>query len=366
MRPFTPQLSSTSVKPSFGWSARSSLAASSEAIRLAAETSPLVKDVTDPLIETSFLCTQGAPVAPRRRGTEKRSSCANRHSMCQTSTGSLLCGPTHFMASAIAHTGLREFAIAAAQIDQAEESAGTHDLHIAMYAAASRARIAIGAAEIRSRPGARLPELGKTRLRADESRTGRLSGAGARTSWVKSTSAPVPMDEVHSLPGATIEARVLAAGARAVCSTHTGSHESTSISLSTAVTRHGPGRQPRHRGSRIPSCLVAVADVCDDRDWLREVLRQSNDFKLARPLDLELARPSSADAAKLTPREHEVARLVALGYRNREIGDKLFISEATVKVHVRHIREKVGGSSRTELAARVSTCSTSRSRCARR
>jgi DNA-binding CsgD family transcriptional regulator len=61
----------------------------------------------------------------------------------------------------------------------------------------------------------------------------------------------------------------------------------------------------------------------------------------------------SLDAARLSRREREVARLLVRGHRNSEIGDKLFITEGTVKVHVRHIRDKVGGNSRTELAARV-------------
>ncbi len=49
----------------------------------------------------------------------------------------------------------------------------------------------------------------------------------------------------------------------------------------------------------------------------------------------------------LTPREIEVLRLVVTGHRNREIGGQLCISEETVKVHLRHIREKLGARDRT-------------------
>jgi two-component system NarL family response regulator len=58
---------------------------------------------------------------------------------------------------------------------------------------------------------------------------------------------------------------------------------------------------------------------------------------------------------ELTPREREVLHLVALGITNREAAKALFISEATVKVHVRHIFEKLGVHTRTEAALRAVT-----------
>ena len=50
----------------------------------------------------------------------------------------------------------------------------------------------------------------------------------------------------------------------------------------------------------------------------------------------------------LTERERDVLRHIAGGNRNRDIADRLFISEETVKVHVKHIMEKLGASDRTE------------------
>ena len=57
-----------------------------------------------------------------------------------------------------------------------------------------------------------------------------------------------------------------------------------------------------------------------------------------------------ADEA-LTEREVEVLQQVAGGNRNRDIGDKLFISEETVKVHIKHIMEKLGAADRTQAVA---------------
>jgi two-component system, NarL family, nitrate/nitrite response regulator NarL len=52
----------------------------------------------------------------------------------------------------------------------------------------------------------------------------------------------------------------------------------------------------------------------------------------------------------LSYREKEVVQLVAQGYRNKEVGEKLFISEQTVKNHLHNIFDKLGVSDRLELA----------------
>jgi DNA-binding NarL/FixJ family response regulator len=54
-------------------------------------------------------------------------------------------------------------------------------------------------------------------------------------------------------------------------------------------------------------------------------------------------------AAKLTPQEMTIVRLVAGGLRNKEIADKLHISEGTVKVHLHNIFEKLEVDSRLAL-----------------
>ena len=53
----------------------------------------------------------------------------------------------------------------------------------------------------------------------------------------------------------------------------------------------------------------------------------------------------------LTEREIEVLNQIAGGNRNRDIAEKLFITEETVKVHIKHIMEKLGASDRTQAVA---------------
>jgi DNA-binding NarL/FixJ family response regulator len=53
----------------------------------------------------------------------------------------------------------------------------------------------------------------------------------------------------------------------------------------------------------------------------------------------------------LTAREIDVLSRVAGGNRNRDIAEQLVISEETVKVHMKHIMDKLGASDRTEAVA---------------
>jgi DNA-binding CsgD family transcriptional regulator len=63
------------------------------------------------------------------------------------------------------------------------------------------------------------------------------------------------------------------------------------------------------------------------------------------------AAPDTVGSGLLAKREAEVARLVADGLSNKEIGARLFISEHTVDSHVRSILNKLGVNSRAQIAA---------------
>ena len=57
----------------------------------------------------------------------------------------------------------------------------------------------------------------------------------------------------------------------------------------------------------------------------------------------------------LSPREQEVAELIARGLTSREIAAHLVVSEKTVDTHADHIRQKLGLRSRAEIAIWVTT-----------
>ena len=57
--------------------------------------------------------------------------------------------------------------------------------------------------------------------------------------------------------------------------------------------------------------------------------------------------------ADLSARENEVAQLVAKGLDNNEIAEQLYVSVATVKTHIKHILETIGGTNRVHIAIAV-------------
>jgi DNA-binding NarL/FixJ family response regulator len=84
---------------------------------------------------------------------------------------------------------------------------------------------------------------------------------------------------------------------------------------------------------------------------LVEVIRQVHAGKKRIPPQLAAQLAEHLSDEDLTEREIEVLSQVAGGNRNRDIAEKLFITEETVKVHIKHIMEKLGASDRTQAVA---------------
>ena len=84
---------------------------------------------------------------------------------------------------------------------------------------------------------------------------------------------------------------------------------------------------------------------------LVEAIRGVHAGKKRIPAELAARLVEHLSDEDLTAREIEVLSQIAEGNRNRDIAGKLFITEETVKVHIKHIMEKLGASDRTQAVA---------------
>ena len=84
---------------------------------------------------------------------------------------------------------------------------------------------------------------------------------------------------------------------------------------------------------------------------LVEVIRQVHAGKKRVPPQVAAKLAEHLSDEDLTAREIEVLGQIAGGNRNRDIAEKLFITEETVKVHIKHIMDKLGASDRTQAVA---------------
>ena len=92
------------------------------------------------------------------------------------------------------------------------------------------------------------------------------------------------------------------------------------------------------------------------KETILEVMDRTMAGESVYPDSAPLIRLGLASSAEFTERELEVLRVMTTGVSNAAIAQKLGITENTVKNHIRHMMEKTGCKSRTELAieARVS------------
>jgi len=85
------------------------------------------------------------------------------------------------------------------------------------------------------------------------------------------------------------------------------------------------------------------------------MIRQVHAGKKCVPAEIAAGLAEHLGDESLSQREVEVLQQIAAGNRNRDIAAKLFIAEETVKVHVKHIMDKLGANDRTQsvtIAAR--------------
>ena len=129
-------------------------------------------------------------------------------------------------------------------------------------------------------------------------------------------------------------------------------HEAMGNAYEAARTRLCLGGILRRRGQRIEArASLGVAletfEALGARPWAERAASQLE----GTGMSVRRRAPSAVD--ELTPQERNVARLVAGGLTNREIAERLFVTTNTVETHLRHIFQKTGVTSRTQLAVSV-------------
>ncbi|MDE0572620.1 LuxR C-terminal-related transcriptional regulator [Demequina sp. B12] len=182
------------------------------------------------------------------------------------------------------------------------------------------------------------------------SRTGTLSAIGRATVLTRA--------ELAIATDSDIDERIEAANRAARDLTGAYDRGRTELSIGRALARLG-------RSEQALSYLMSAQDFFDESGadaWaalVREEVRGLTDPTTASRAVAEgegavefepASRTDDGWDAELTEREREVAQLVAQGYANRDVAERLYVSVRTVEVHLGRVYRKLGLRSRVELA----------------
>ena len=100
-----------------------------------------------------------------------------------------------------------------------------------------------------------------------------------------------------------------------------------------------------------PELIVkSIRKVHGGEIWLDSHTTAAVMRQFAAPGEIGGGSGKSRERSPLSQREREIVQLVAQGYKNKEMAEKMFISEQTVKNHLHNIFDKLGVSDRLELA----------------
>jgi ATP/maltotriose-dependent transcriptional regulator MalT len=260
--------------------------------------------------------------------------------------------PFAFIDRGVARVGLREFARAQQDIDLAARVIPPEgDVHIEGNLVAIRCRLFIALGRFADAAEGTFVTFRNGRPTAPvlaEILTGRalaLSCASQHTSALRE------LEAAERASAKALETQVLAPAVRAICALSQPQGEEFAAAAWYAALRTGNFNSLVSAYRGCPRLLEKVA-LAAERDRLTTLLLSANDAQLAERFGITLQVPAAHGASMLTPRETEVMNLVASGLSNKEAARALFITEATVKVHLRHVYEKLGVRGRPEAVAK--------------
>ena len=255
---------------------------------------------------------------------------------------------------AVAELGLRHFARCKQLVDWLEaEAVRSGDVFLELEARLIRARLFI-AQGLASR-GARVLEPPPKRFPWEGERGEYLATRGLAYACAGESTLALELADASLRISETVEVRVLAACISAIAAIQNRTCHASDRAVEAFQTALDVGSVDTfviaYRG--FPDLLASLASALTLHETLTEVIDRAHDWPLARLHRLD-STPSGPTRSSLSHREEEVLGLISQGLTNRQIAATLFISEATAKVHVRHIFDKLGVHTRTEAALRAS------------
>jgi len=306
--------------------------------------------VDDPLIRSSFLHIWSSVLTTTGRYREALE--ATQQALEEAEQYRLTFVLPHaYIRRALALRGLRRFREALECLSQAQRERAVHDDHIGLSAEASRIGIHLARGELNealkipepSLPAAATPndvaELIATRALAlaCSKRLEEARDAASRALSLSSSAEPCLLAR-HAIVIAALQEEA------------PNGHDLIRDLLQ-EVERSGnvDAFVTAYRG--FPRLLLEVALTGESKTRLAPILSAANDLKLGRAVLQEPPSSRLFGQFTLTAREQDVLLLIARGLRNRQIAEELFISEVTVKAHVRNILRKLGARSRTHAVS---------------
>jgi DNA-binding NarL/FixJ family response regulator len=311
--------------------------------------SQLLPFVADPMIRTSFRNVFGYALAASARFDEALRLMADQLEDAERCRLDFVI-PYALINKALVFTGRRDYSQAAELLLEADDRATRSDDYTAANVSAAvrlRTQIAQGDFDSALNRPLTLPAEAPRSLRAEIAGCRALALAGLGELRQARELAQAALESVGV--EATITARATNAVLALKGKDHSRARQEASLSLACAIrTGLVESFVSAYRG--FPELIVCLMEDRVTHADLAHILKTVGDAEA-----IPAGAPPTAEHSilQLSPREKEVLALLARGMTNPQIGQTLFISPVTVKVHVRHIFDKLGVKSRAAAALRA-------------
>jgi LuxR family maltose regulon positive regulatory protein len=317
-----------------------------EAVTEASSRIHLLDRVRDPLAATAFL-----------HGLAAVQNLAGRYAEALETAARLMRDATRFrltlpiphglMDTAVAQLGLREFNLALRALNSVHEATPKEDPYLGALATIVRARVFLSQRNTGAALALLIPLDGShvsptVCAEADAWRGFALVAEGDTQAAARFALTAEAGFET------SVEARILIAAVELLCSPE-GSAARGSLVADLWALVQATGNVDTFVSvyRAVPAILKEIAENGHEAALLNLLSR------LEEPAIARKAGLRSGASPLLTPRENEVSALLIQGLTNQEIAERLFISPSTVKVHVRHIYEKLGVRNRASAVAKL-------------